>query len=439
MQEFWDLTFRFFSLADANVRWVAAGSVLLGASAGALGSFAYLQRKSLLGDALAHAALPGVGLAFLIVGQKDVMALLIGAALSGWLGALALNAIVRFSKIKQDAALGIVLTVFFGLGVVILTYIQKTGSGSQAGLDKFLFGQAAAMGAHDVRVLSVVALLMLAVLSLGFRRFKLISFDPSFAGTIGLRVGLLQFVLTTMIVFAVTIGLQAVGVVLIAALLITPAAAARQWTDKLATMVWLAALFGALSGFLGAYISFLAPRWPTGPWVVVVVSAIFAISILFSPSRGVLARALRHTRQRQRITQENILKSLLKPGLAEKDWSVFHSISDLQEMWSFPRRELNSGLKRLERRGMIEASDDRYRLTADGVTEGARVLRLHRLWELYLTHHLELSADHVHRDAEELEHVITPEMERQLLDLLDQPQVDPHNQEIPYFGEEASR
>ena len=439
MQDFWDLTIRFFSLADANVRWVAAGSVLLGASAGSLGSFAYLQRKSLLGDALAHAALPGVGLAFLIVGQKDLLALLIGASISGWLGALALNAIVRYSKIKQDAALGIVLTVFFGLGVVILTFIQKTGSGAQAGLDKFLFGQAAAMGAHDVRVLSVVAILMLVVLTLGFRRFKIISFDPSFAGTIGVRVGLLQFILTTMIVLAVTIGLQAVGVVLIAALLITPAAAARQWTDKLATMVWLAAVFGALSGLLGAYISFLAPRWPTGPWVVVVVSTIFAISILFSPGRGVLARVLRHRRQRQRITQENILKSLLKPGLAEKDWSTFHSIRDMEEMWSFPRRELSTGLKKLQRHGMVETSEFRYRLTPDGVIEGARVLRLHRLWEMYLTHHLELSADHVHRDAEELEHVITPEMERELQELLDRPEVDPHDQEIPYFGEETAR
>lgn len=439
MQEFWDLTYRFFSLADANVRWVAAGSILLGASAGALGSFAYLQRKSLLGDALAHAALPGVGLAFLIVGQKDMLALLIGAAISGWLGALALNAIVRYSKIKQDAALGIVLTVFFGLGVVILTYIQKSGSGAQAGLDKFMFGQAAAMGAHDVRVLSVVALLMLLVLGLGFRRFKLVSFDPSFAGTIGLKVGLLQFVLTTMIVLAVTIGLQAVGVVLIAALLITPAAAARQWTDRLTTMVLLAAVFGAVSGLLGAYLSFLSPRWPTGPWVVVVVSTVFAVSILFSPGRGVLARWLRHRRQRNRITQENILKSLLKPGLAGKDWSEFHSIRDLQEMWSFPRRELSAGLKRLERRGLIEASEFRYRLTPEGVTEGARVLRLHRLWELYLTHHLELSADHVHRDAEDLEHVITPDMELELQELLDRPQVDPHDQEIPYLGEEGAR
>lgn len=437
MHDFWDLTIRFFSLADANVRWVVAGSLLLGASAGAIGSFAYLQRRSLLGDALSHAALPGVGIAFLIVRQKDFLALLIGAAISGWLGALAVDAIVKHSKIKLDAALGIVLTVFFGLGIVLLTYIQKTGSGSQAGLDKFLFGQAAAMGSHDVIILSVVAVLMLATLAVGFNRFKLISFDPGFAATMGMGVGVLQFLLTTLMVLAVTIGLQAVGVVLIAALIITPAAAARQWTDRLTSMVWLAAIFGALSGVLGAYLSFLSPRWPTGPWVVVVVSTLFGVSLLFAPERGVLARVLRHRKHRRKITQENILKSLVKPGLVNKDWSEYMPVSKMEAIWSFSRGELSAGLRRLRNRGLVEREDSSYRLTEAGVNEGARILRLHRLWELYLTHFLDLAADHVHRDAEDLEHVITPEMEKQLEELLERPEYDPHHQEIPYLGREG--
>jgi len=437
--DFWDLTFRFFSLADANVRWVVAGSLLLGASAGALGSFAYLQKRSLLGDALAHAALPGVGVAFILAQQKDFLILLVGAAVSGWLGALAVNAIVKYSKIKLDSALGIVLTVFFGLGIVILTYIQKSGSGSQAGLDKFLFGLAAAIGALYVTVLSVVAVLLLATLVIGFQKFKLISFDPGFASTLGLKVGWLQFVLTTLIVLAVTIGLQAVGVVLIAALLITPAASARQWTDKLSTMVWLSGLFGALSGVLGAYLSFLSPRWPTGPWVVVVVSTIFGMSLMFAPQRGVVARLLRHRKQRRKITQENILKALVKPGLKDRDWSEYLSLSNMEDMWSFSRSELGTGLRRLQRKQMVEERDGGYRLTDRGITEGARILRLHRLWELYLTHYLELAADHVHRDAEDIEHIITPEMEKQLEEILDRPEYDPHQQEIPYLGKEGAR
>ncbi|MBD3403069.1 iron chelate uptake ABC transporter family permease subunit [candidate division GN15 bacterium] len=433
------MTIRFFSLADANVRWVVAGSILLGATAGALGSFAYLQRRSLLGDALAHSALPGVGLAFLLVGEKDFMALLIGAAIAGWLGALAVNAITRHSKLKQDAALGIVLTVFFGLGVVVLTHIQKTGAGSQAGLDSFLFGQAAALGERDVILLSIVAVVLLSMVALGFRSFTLLSFDPGFARSIGLPVRVLQFVLTTMIVLAVTIGLQAVGVVLIAALLITPAAAARQWTDKLSTMVILAALFGALSGLLGGWVSFLAPRMPTGPWVVVVISVVFAVSILFAPKRGVISRLRRHLRNRGKVAQEHILKAMFKSGYPERDWSGYQHVSDIDSMWSFSFREMARGLRRLEKRGLLERSDGSYRLTEDGVVEGARVIRRHRLWELYLTRYLELPGDHVHRDADDIEHILTPEMEAQLEELLEHPEYDPHHQEIPRIGREASQ
>ncbi len=437
MNEFWELTIRFFSLADANVRWVAAGSILLGAAAGSLGAFAYLQRRSLLGDTLSHAALPGVGAAFLLAGHKSLPVLLVGAALSGWAGALAVNAITRLSKIKQDAALGIVLTVFFGLGVVLLTHIQKSGAGTQAGLDKFLFGQAAALSGGDVALLAAVAAVLLVMLTAGFRSFKIISFDPAFAASIGMPTGLLQFLLTTMLVVAVTIGLQAVGVVLMAALLITPAAAARQWTDRLALMVVLAGIFGAAAGLLGAWVSFLAPRLPTGPWVVVVISLIFLVSILFAPERGVISRLRRHRNGREKIVREHILKALFKSGESTQDWSGAHAVRDLEPVWSFSPRELNSGLRHLERRALIQRHNGHYRLTESGIAEGARVIRRHRLWELYLTTYLDLAGDHVHRDADEFEHVMTPEMEAQLDELLKRPEYDPHHQTIPNIGREG--
>lgn len=437
MSEFWDLTIRFFSLADANVRWVVAGSILLGASAGALGAFAYLQRRSLLGDTLAHAALPGVGIAFLLTGFKSLPALLIGAAISGWLGALAVNAITRYSKIKLDAALGIVLTVFFGLGVVILTHIQKSGAGTQAGLDKFLFGQAAALSASDVTLLALVAGVLLVVLGVGFRSFALISFDRSFAASTGAPTALLQFLLTTMIVIAVTIGLQTVGVVLMAALLITPAAAARQWTDRLFPMVLLAAAFGAVSGLLGAWISFLAPRLPTGPFVVVVISIVFLFSILFAPERGVLARIRRHRQGREKTVREHILKELYKAGEPAQNWSALQQVGLLESIWSFSQRELNSALRWLTRHSLLERDEGSYRLTDSGLLESARIIRRHRLWELYLTTYLDLPGDHVHRDADEFEHIMTPEMEAQLEDLLDRPQYDPHHRAIPNIGREG--
>jgi manganese/zinc/iron transport system permease protein len=430
--DFWELTFRFFSLADANVRYVVAGTMLLGGAAGGLGCFAYLQRRSLLGDAVAHAALPGVGLAFLLAGERDFMLLLLGAAVSGWLGALAVDFIVRYSKVKSDAALGIVLTFFFGLGMVILTHIQKSGSGAQSGLDKFLFGQASVMTPDDVTALVVISLLMLAVVAAGFARFKLLAFDTGFAAGMGIRVGLLQFVMTTLLVLAVTIGLQAVGVVLMAAMLITPAAAARQWTDRLSTMIILASAFGVISGVLGAYVSFLAPRLPTGPWMVVVVSALFGFSVLFSPRRGVISRIRRHYHHRGRMTRDHILKEFFKLGSRQGDPQRPIGSAEVGRMRAFSPGELKSGLARLRRSGLVRRVGDHFCLTADGARLGAQTLRRHRLWEVYLTRYLELPHDHVHRDAEDMEHIITPEMEKRLEEYLGRPEHDPHRQKIPY-------
>jgi manganese/zinc/iron transport system permease protein len=436
--DFWDLTYRFFSLSDANVRWVLAGSILLGGAAGALGTFVFLQKKSLLGDTLSHAALPGVGLAFLLVQRKEFIILLLGAALTGWLGAILINTIVKQTRLKLDAALGIILTTFFGLGIVILTAIQKSGIGAQAGLDKFLFGQAAAMTKQDILVLGILAIIMLLAILIWFGRFKLITFDPDFSGAIGMRVGWLQFLLTTLVVLAVTVGLQAVGVVLMAAMLVTPAAAARQWTERLPLMILLAALFGMFAGMAGAYASFLAPHFPTGPWMVVAISAVFFVSIMFAPRRGIVSRLRQHYTNRRRMTHEHILKVLFRAGQELKNWQTYYPISQIMQMWSFTDRPLRRGIAQLKGKGMIEQEGPMYRLSDTGVHEGARVTRLHRLWEVYLSRYLELPQDHVHRDAEDMEHILTPEMEARLEALLDKPALDPHKKEIPYLRPEGT-
>lgn len=432
--EFWELTLRFLSLGDINVRNVVLGSILLGGAAGGLSTFVYLQKRSLLGDALAHAALPGVGLAYIVIGEKNLFALLVGAVITAWLGALAVDRIVKNSRIKLDSALGIVLSTFFGLGIVLLTHIQKSGSGSQSGLDKFLFGQAAAISGQDVQVLAWMTGILLVIVLAAYGRLKILAFDPGFASGAGIKTGWWQFLLTTMVVVAVVTGLQAVGVVLMAAMLITPAAAARQWTDRLWLMILLASLFGGISGFMGAYISFLAPRLPTGPWIVVVVSLIFFVSVMFAPKRGVISRWRKQAQRRDKMAREHVLKLLFKVGQEDKDWSRRYGFDELMGMWSFVSSELRRALNKLIRMGWVVRRENAYGLTDSGVTEGARVLRRHRLWELYLTRYLDLPADHVHRDAEEMEHVLTPEMERQLEEELGYPESDPHDQEIPQVG-----
>lgn len=286
---------------DYTLRTVALGAAVIGIVAGALGAFAVLRRQSLVGDAMSHAALPGIAIAYLITGQKSNVVLLTGAAIAGWLATLAVLGIVRTSRVKFDSALGLVLSVFFGFGLMLLTYIQRQPNASQAGLDKFLFGQAATLIQGEVKNMAIVGAVALGILFILWKSFKLLSFDSDFAATIGNPVRILDVLLTTLIVVAIVLGLQAVGVVLMSAMIVAPAAAARQWTDRLGVMVILSALFGALAGVSGATISSTQTHLPTGPVIVVCVSAIVLFSLCFAPNRGLLWAWFARRRRREEL------------------------------------------------------------------------------------------------------------------------------------------
>ncbi len=276
---------------DPNTRWILTGTMLLGICSGVIGSFAYLRKQALMGDALSHAALPGICVAFMITGTKSIFAFLLGALTAGIIATFAIGYITRETRIKQDSALGIILTVFFGFGIVLLTQIQHSNYGNQSGLDKFLFGQAAAMMSRDVTTMALICVLLLFLTYLFFKEFKLVSFDPGFAKGVGFPVKLLEQFIMFLMVVAVVIGIQAVGVVLMAAMLITPAVAARYWTDKLHIMVMVSGAFGALSGMGGTILSTLGYSMPTGPLIVLSATAIFLFSLLFAPEKGLVAKA----------------------------------------------------------------------------------------------------------------------------------------------------
>ncbi|CAN5533465.1 transition metal ABC transporter permease subunit TroC [soil metagenome] len=288
---------------DYTLRNVALGSALLGIVGGVLCSFAVLRRQGLLGDALAHTALPGICLAFMLTGLRTPLVLMAGAAITGWIGTLIIIKVVQDTRIRADSALGIVLSVFFGIGIVLLTYIQQSNNANQAGLDRYLFGQAATLVQSHVITMAVLGGAALLCVALLFKEFKLLSFDPEFAASIGFPVGKLNVLLTSLIVIAVVIGLQTVGVVLMAAMLVGPAAAARQWTNRLSVMLGLAALFGAAAGVSGAMISVTASRLPTGPMVILCMTAIVIVSLLFAPERGLVWDAVRQRSSRRRILQ----------------------------------------------------------------------------------------------------------------------------------------
>lgn len=275
---------RFFS--DYTLRNVFLGTMLLGIGSGVTGSFAVLRKQSLLGDAVAHAALPGIVIAFLVTGSKISLPLLLGAGVSGLLGALLINLIVNTSKLDTDAAQAVVLGVFLGFGILLLTYIQKLPGAAKAGLDKFIFGQAATMMHTDVALIFFVELVSIIFILLFWKELKVSTFDVDFTHSIGFSPKILEAILTFLIVITIVIGIQSVGVILMSALVTAPAAAARQWTNRLSVMCALASFFGAVSGIGGAIVSSQIEKMPTGPVIVCFLTAFAVLSLLFGTSSG---------------------------------------------------------------------------------------------------------------------------------------------------------
>jgi manganese/zinc/iron transport system permease protein len=424
--------FEFFSFADPNIRYVVVGCVLLTGSSAIVGSFTFLNKKSLVGDAIAHAVLPGICLGFMLSGTKNPIFLIAGAFITGWISLYLVGFITSKTRIKEDTAIGLILSVFFGIGILLLTVIQKSGNAAQSGLDHFLFGKAAALVGNDLYTFASVAVILLIAVFLLFKEFALLAFDKDYAATIGLPVKKIELVLTSLIVLAVVIGIQAVGVVLMAAILITPAAAARFWTDKIKVMFLLASIFGAVSGLAGAYISYVAPAMPTGPWIVIVISTIAFVSFFLAPRRGVIRRLMLQRNIRKTINDENVLKALYQLGEENKSFLLQRYPDEIIRKRKFEKSNLMSVLSRLKRQGYVESTGNLWGLTEEGKNRGKRVVKIHRLWEMYLTTHLRIAPDHVHEDADTIEHLLTPELEAELERLLDYPKVDPHSAEIPY-------
>jgi len=360
---------------DYTLRTVALGSGLLGIISGALGAFAVLRKQSLLGDSVSHTALPGIALVFLITGSKGTLALLIGAAIAGWLGTLLVMNIVRLTRIKMDSALGLVLSVFFGFGLVLLTLIQKMPNSRQAGLEKFLFGQASALLEKDVILMAVIGIMIFLVIALYWKEFKLISFDPEFGVSLGIPVKMIEIILTTILVVGIILGLQTVGVVLMSAMVVAPAAAARQWTDRLGLMVILSAFFGAIAGISGAVISSLATKIPTGPTIVIVISFIVLISMLFAPNRGLVFNWVRRRANRKKLALEAILLDLLELAYQHDNPAYPHSITTLQAM-NTSAGDIAIGLGKLQSDSLVDQKNgNSWALTDSGVKRAEELLK----------------------------------------------------------------
>ena len=275
-------------LQSYTTQMVLLGTALLGLASGIAGTFAVLRKESLIGDGLSHAALPGVVIAFLLTGIKDIEVLIAGAALSSIAAAWLITITVENSKIKFDGALATILSAFFGLGMVLLTYLQSLNNAGQAGLSKFIFGQAATILARDVYITSAAALIIIVLTALFWKELKLISFDVEYAKTLQIPVTFTLILYRALLIMTIIIGIQSVGAILISSLLIAPAVGARQWTNKLGTMCILAGFFGMLSAMGGTLWSTSVQKLPTGPAIIVILSVIVLLSLIFAPKRGIL-------------------------------------------------------------------------------------------------------------------------------------------------------
>jgi len=407
------------------------GTTLLAASSSVVGAFSYLKGQSLVGDAIAHALLPGVVLAFILGGIRNSSFLILGALISGLLAHYGIGYIENKTKLKSDTAVSLVLSTFFGFGIMLMSYIQRTGQGQQAGLERFLLGKAAAITMQDIYIFSALALVLIIGVGLFYKGFQLMTFNEDFAHAIGLPMPLIRFTFTVLTVLAITIGIQTVGVVLMAALLITPSAAARVWTNSLPAMLALAASFAGVAAVMGTYISSVLPKMPTGPWVVLVLAFFGFSSLLFAPKRGWFSKQRRAKANQRKTIRENVLKLLFQQE-EQRGLPTLLSIEEIQGIREMRLDRLTSTLKELKNRLLIIDHGGSYGLTELGRGEGRRVVRLHRLWELYLTERLGMATDHIHPQAETMEHVITPEIEELLVKELGNPEVDPHQSPIPY-------
>lgn len=362
-----------------NTAIVLAGTSLLGAGSGLIGVFALLRRRALLGDTLAHAALPGLCLGFLIWGQRNLPVMLTGAFLSGLAGIAVVAGLRRFTRIKDDAALGIVLSLFFGAGLALLKLIQTHAvGGSRAGLDHYIFGSAAAMIASDVAIIATVALCGLAAVLLLYKEFRLVTFDDDFARTQGWPASLLDLFIMLLVSLTVTVALPAAGVVLTAALVILPAAAARFCTQRLGAMLAISALFGALTGATGTLIS-ARGGIPTGPMIVLAGAGLFLTAMCFAPQRGIISRLLDERRARGRIAQQNLLLAFLCTAAPTVAGDA------LQREISLSPNRLGALLRRSERAGLIErAAGNAWKLTDLGRRRAAALARAQQLWRCFL-------------------------------------------------------
>ncbi|MEO1857565.1 MAG: metal ABC transporter permease [Rubritalea sp.] len=433
------MDYDFISLAAFTITQKAfLATIILGIASGMLGAFVVVRREALVGDALSHAVLPGVVLGCIMCHileiDRNPWVIFTCAVLIGLLSAGTVRAIEATTRLKSDAALGIVLASFFGLGLAMQSGLKEFID-NRAGISSFIYGNTSMISDADLSAMFWTTVVLVLVVWLLIRPLLVVSFDQGFAVALGYPVKWLNFIFYTLLTFSVVVSMQAVGVILVSALLITPAATAYLLTDRLCRLMIYAVGFAVASGVIGCYGSLHVESIdiPTGPLIALTAAVIFGLVYLMAPQHGVIAKSLKVLRRRQRINRENTLKAIYK--MLENDGFAHDGVgvNDLAQVRKLSQEHVKRDISRLTISKEASWDDERsgVYLTPTGWKRAVEIVRNHRLWELYLTNQADYQADHVHDDAEKIEHVIGASTVRRLERDLDFPALDPHGKPIP--------
>ena len=415
---FWSDFLYFFSFQDANINNVLLGTIILGFTCGFAGVLVILSKKTLIVDAVSHSVLPGICIGFMFTGVKNPIYIISGGMIAGAVAVYLVDWICNISRIKKDASIAITLSVLFSAGVILLNIIQHSGNSNQSGLTDFLFGKAATIIKSDLYIFGVIAGIVILILKLFYRHFKIALFDVGFAKTIGLSEKLIQGLISGLIIISTAIGIQTVGIILMSALIITPASSALFWTNDFKKSILLSGVFGCFSSVVGVFISFLSSDMPTGPWIIIILSSIAIFSAFFS-KKGIITKKIMAVKNKRKILSNNVLKIIYGVYENKKNIRKGCTVKDVLNTNSISTSDLFQGIKILKARKLLVNSNDLWTPTKKGIHEAKNIIRAHKLWELYMENFMHIQSDHFHDSAQSIEHILTPELETELLRQID--------------------
>jgi len=397
-------------------------SVMVGISCGLIGTYIMLRRLSLIGDALAHAVLPGVVIGFMIAGKNPV-SLFLGALAAGILTSILISFVQRNSKIKEDTSIGIIFTGAFALGILLVSQLKQV----HIDLSSYLFGDVLGVSDSDLILSSIICVFIILSVVLFYKQLLVTSFDPTMAHIIGISTAVVHYFLMTLLSMSIVAGLQSVGVILIIAMLITPPATAFLLTDKLKNLLLLSCTFGVISSVIGLYLSYHL-NFASGASIVLVAAGLFGLTFLFSPKEGIVHKYFRRRENSKLNLIEDIIKLMHRNEEENVEENVIQSIIN---KLGIPENKLHSTLSKIVKMGLINLENGKYILTSRGNRLALRLVRSHRLWETYITEKNIVTPENIHQDAEKYEHILSDDLLAEIDEELGHPEKDPHGSPIP--------